>query len=96
MYREKKKKKKAFYYYLLVQGLFFVCISKNNIKKIYHVGLDKPLTKADFEKIVQGVTLEDGLAFVDALGYVETNDKTQVGIEIHSGKNRIVRRIFES
>ncbi|MVT07553.1 pseudouridine synthase [Chitinophaga sp. ysch24] len=68
---------------------------KHNIKKIYHVGLDKPLTKADFEKILHGVTLEDGVAHVDALGYVESNDKTQVGIEIHSGKNRIVRRIFE-
>jgi 23S rRNA pseudouridine2605 synthase len=68
---------------------------KHNIKKIYHVGLNKPLTKADFEQILQGVTLEDGVANVDALGYVETNDKTQVGIEIHSGKNRIVRRIFE-
>ncbi|SHN42917.1 pseudouridine synthase [Chitinophaga sp. CF418] len=68
---------------------------KHNIKKIYHVGLNKPLTKADFERILQGVTLEDGIANVDALGYVETGDKTQVGIEIHSGKNRIVRRIFE-
>jgi 23S rRNA pseudouridine2605 synthase len=67
----------------------------NNIKKIYHVGLDKPLTKADFDKILAGVTLEDGLAGVDALGYVEPGDKAQVGIEIHSGKNRIVRRIFE-
>ncbi len=68
---------------------------KHNIKKIYHVELDKPLTKADFEKILAGVTLEDGLALVDALGYVDTKDKKQIGIEIHSGKNRIVRRIFE-
>ncbi|QHS64064.1 rRNA pseudouridine synthase [Chitinophaga agri] len=68
---------------------------KHNIKKIYHVGLNKPLTKADFDKILQGVTLEDGIANVDALGYVEAGDKAQVGIEIHSGKNRIVRRIFE-
>lgn len=68
---------------------------KHNIKKIYQVGLDKPLTKADFEQIVQGVTLEDGLAQVDALGYVDSKDKAQIGIEIHSGKNRIVRRIFE-
>jgi 23S rRNA pseudouridine2605 synthase len=68
---------------------------KHNIKKIYQVELDKPLTKADFEQIVQGVTLEDGLALVDALGYIDTKDKKQVGIEIHSGKNRIVRRIFE-
>ncbi|AWO01043.1 pseudouridine synthase [Chitinophaga alhagiae] len=68
---------------------------KHNIKKIYHVELDKPLTKADFEKILGGVTLEDGAAFVDALGYVDSKDKKQIGIEIHSGKNRIVRRIFE-
>jgi 23S rRNA pseudouridine2605 synthase len=68
---------------------------KHNIKKIYHVGLDKQLTKADFEQILQGVTLEDGVALVDALGYVDSKDKTQLGIEIHSGKNRIVRRIFE-
>jgi 23S rRNA pseudouridine2605 synthase len=68
---------------------------KHNIKKIYHVGLNKPLTKADFDKILFGVELEDGIAKVDALGWVEAGDKTQVGIEIHSGKNRIVRRIFE-
>jgi 23S rRNA pseudouridine2605 synthase len=68
---------------------------KFEVKKIYHVGLDKPLTKADFEKIVQGLMLEDGLALVDALAFADPKDKTQVGIEIHSGKNRIVRRIFE-
>ncbi|HVI45504.1 MAG TPA: pseudouridine synthase [Chitinophaga sp.] len=68
---------------------------KHNIKKIYQVELDKPLTKADFEKIIGGVTLEDGVAIVDALGYVDPKDKKQIGIEIHSGKNRIVRRIFE-
>jgi len=68
---------------------------KHNIKKIYQVGLDKPLTKAHFDQIIAGVTLEDGVALVDALGYVDSKDKSQVGIEIHSGKNRIVRRIFE-
>ncbi|TWI92235.1 pseudouridine synthase [Chitinophaga japonensis] len=68
---------------------------RHNIKKIYQVGLDKPLTKADFEQILQGVTLEDGVALVDALGYVDSKDRTQLGIEIHSGRNRIVRRIFE-
>ncbi|MBC9933921.1 rRNA pseudouridine synthase [Chitinophaga qingshengii] len=68
---------------------------KHNIKKIYQVELDKPLTKADFEQIVAGLTLEDGVAYVDALGYVDPKDKKQIGIEIHSGKNRIVRRIFE-
>ncbi|MCW3461945.1 pseudouridine synthase [Chitinophaga nivalis] len=68
---------------------------KHNIKKIYQVELEKPLTKGDFEKIIDGVTLEDGVALVDALGYVDPKDKKQIGIEIHSGKNRIVRRIFE-
>lgn len=68
---------------------------KHNIKKIYQVGLDKPLTKAHFDQIISGVTLEDGVALVDALGYVDSKDKSQIGIEIHSGKNRIVRRIFE-
>jgi len=67
----------------------------NNIKKIYQVELDKPLTKAHFEQILAGVTLEDGLASVDMLAYVDNADKKQIGIEIHSGKNRIVRRIFE-
>jgi len=68
---------------------------KHEIKKIYHVTLDKPLTKADFDKIVEGVTLEDGIAHVDVLAYADTKDKTQIGLEIHSGRNRIVRRIFE-
>ena len=68
---------------------------KFEVKKIYHVGLDKPLTKADFDKIMEGLQLEDGLAQVDSLAYADTKDKTQIGIEIHSGKNRIVRRIFE-
>jgi len=68
---------------------------KHEIKKIYHVGLDKPLGKGDFDKIVAGVQLEDGLANVDALAYADAKDKSQIGIEIHNGKNRIVRRIFE-
>jgi 23S rRNA pseudouridine2605 synthase len=67
---------------------------KNEMKKIYHVGLDKPLTKQHFEKIMGGVELEDGLAKVDELAYADPKDKTQIGLEIHSGKNRIVRRIF--
>jgi 23S rRNA pseudouridine2605 synthase len=68
----------------------------HQIRKIYHVTLDKPLTKADFEKIASGaITLEDGPAPVDDLAYPEPKDKTQIGIEIHSGRNRIVRRIFE-
>jgi 23S rRNA pseudouridine2605 synthase len=68
---------------------------KHEIKKIYHVTLDKALTKADFDKIVAGVTLEDGIAFVDVIAYADAKDKAQIGLEIHSGRNRIVRRIFE-
>jgi 23S rRNA pseudouridine2605 synthase len=67
----------------------------HEVKKIYHVTLDKALTKADFDKIIQGVTLDDGLATVDAIAYADAKDKSQVGLEIHSGRNRIVRRIFE-
>ena len=66
------------------------------VKKIYEARLDKPLTKADFDKIMKGLKLEDGIIQPDALGYVDPKDKSIVGIEIHSGKNRIVRRIFES
>lgn len=69
---------------------------KNNVKKIYQVVLDKPLTKGDFEKIVTGIVLEDGLAPVDELAYTDLKDKREIGIEIHIGRNRIVRRIFES
>ena len=67
----------------------------HEIKKVYHVTLDKALTKGDFDKIVGGVTLEDGPAHVDVLAYADAKDRTQVGLEIHSGRNRIVRRIFE-
>lgn len=66
------------------------------IRKIYEVKLDKQLTKADFEKILAGLTLEDGLVLVDSLAYADAKDKSIIGIEIHSGRNRIVRRIFES
>ncbi len=70
---------------------------KYGVKKIYHVTLDKPLTYNDFEKIANGIELEDGKIKVDKIAYVEPgNDKKQLGIEIHSGRNRIVRRIFES
>lgn len=66
------------------------------VKKLYHVELDKPLTKADLLKIAEGVELEDGLAEVDKIAWVEkAESKNEVGIELHSGKNRIVRRIFE-
>ncbi len=67
----------------------------HNMKKIYQVSLDKPLTKADLEKIADGVELEDGIIVADAVSYIDAEDKTEIGIEIHSGKNRIVRRIFE-
>jgi len=67
----------------------------NEVKKVYAVTLNKPLEKKDFDQILKGVQLEDGMASVDALAYADVKDKTQVGIEIHSGRNRIVRRIFE-
>ncbi len=63
-------------------------------KKIYQVTLDKPLTRADMERITEGLTLEDGEIFADEVAYASENKK-EVGIEIHSGRNRIVRRIFE-
>jgi 23S rRNA pseudouridine2605 synthase len=67
----------------------------NEIKKIYAVTLNRPLDKNDFEKILNGLILEDGPASVDKLAYTDTRDHTQIGVEIHSGRNRIVRRIFE-
>ncbi len=67
----------------------------HKIKKIYQVTLDKPITNEDFDKILKGVKLEDGVAAPDELAVV-SDDKTVLGIEIHIGKNRIVRRIFES
>ena len=65
-------------------------------KKIYHVYLDKNVTAHDMQQIAEGVMLEDGEIKADAIEYADEKDKKQVGIEIHSGKNRIVRRIFES
>jgi 23S rRNA pseudouridine2605 synthase len=68
----------------------------HQIKKIYHVTLDKPLTRADFDAIAgDKIVLEDGPAHVDVMAYADPKDKTQIGLEIHSGRNRIVRRIFE-
>ncbi|MEO6190413.1 MAG: pseudouridine synthase [Saprospiraceae bacterium] len=63
-------------------------------KKIYHVTLNKALSKNDLERIIAGVVLDDGKAMVDGIDFVD-NKKDEVGIEIHSGKNRIIRRIFE-
>jgi 23S rRNA pseudouridine2605 synthase len=68
---------------------------KHNTKKVYQVGLDKPLAKKDFEAIASGLTLEDGVATVDEIAFIDPKDKTSIGIEIHIGRNRIVRRIFE-
>ena len=65
-------------------------------KKIYHVFLDKPLTKNHLLEIAHGIDLEDGNIAADSISYVDEDDKREVGIEIHSGRNRLVRRIFES
>jgi len=67
----------------------------NEIRKIYAVTLDKPLSKNHFEEILKGVPLEDGMAHVDSLAFTDVTDKTQLGVELHTGRNRIVRRIFE-
>jgi 23S rRNA pseudouridine2605 synthase len=65
-------------------------------KKIYHVELNKPVTKEDMERLLRGVDLEDGKTRVDEVSYIENGNSTEVGVEIHSGKNRIVRRLFEA
>lgn len=69
---------------------------RNNVTKIYHVELNKNLTQGDFNKIQFGLELEDGFIKPDDLSYIAGASKREVGIQIHSGKNRIVRRIFES
>jgi len=68
---------------------------KYDKKKIYHITLDKPLEEADYDKVLAGVELDDGTIAADALEFVKEGDLKQVGIEIHSGQNRVVRRIFE-
>src|SRR4029079_11484377 len=68
---------------------------RHEVKKVYHVTLDRALDKKDFDQILKGIELEDGPASVDALAYADVKDKTQLGVEIHSGRNRIVRRLFE-
>ena len=65
------------------------------VRKVYHVELDKSLKKSDFEKLLHGIELEDGVSAVDDISYDAGGDKSQVGVELHSGKNRIVRRMFE-
>ena len=64
-------------------------------RKVYHVFTDKEVTRHDMEMIVSGVTLEDGTISADAISYPDMEDHTQVGLEIHSGQNRVVRRVFE-
>ncbi len=66
------------------------------IKKVYEVKLDRPLVKKDFDAILNGVELEDGMVQADSLAYADSKDKSIIGIEIHSGRNRIVRRLFEN
>ena len=66
----------------------------HEIKKLYQVDIDKPITDEDFQSIQQGLTLEDGPAAVDEIGIVD-NRRTSLGVQIHIGRNRIVRRIFE-
>jgi len=68
---------------------------KHEIKKVYEVRLDRVLTKNDMDKIAAGITLEDGFVAPDVIAYADAKDKSIIGIEIHSGRNRIVRRIFE-
>jgi 23S rRNA pseudouridine2605 synthase len=68
----------------------------NRMRKVYQVYLDKPLAEEDLEKLQQGVELEDGPIAFDSIAYTDPENKTQAGVEIHSGKNRIVRRMFES
>ena len=68
---------------------------KYKVPKVYHVTLDKNLNLKDFEKIRTGVTLEDGEVKADSLHYMEDMPKRDVQIEVHSGKNRVIRRIFE-
>ena len=68
---------------------------QHEIKKVYAVTLDKPLEKKDFEQVLNGISLDDGPVKVDALAFTDNRNKTQLGVEIHSGRNRIVRRIFE-
>ena len=69
---------------------------KHGVRKIYHVTLDKKLAKHHLNAIAEGVELEDGIAPVDSVSYIDGSSHNQVGVELHIGRNRIVRRIFES
>lgn len=68
---------------------------KTKVKKIYQVTLDKPLLEEDLKKIQKGFPLEDGFAKVDVISYIDNEPQNCVGVQLHSGKNRIIRRIFE-
>lgn len=68
----------------------------HEVRKIYEVKLDKPLGKLDFDRILTGFELEDGFVRADSLAYADSKDKSIIGIELHSGRNRVVRRMFES
>jgi 23S rRNA pseudouridine2605 synthase len=67
-----------------------------NRKKVYHVFLNKHLTRNDLARLVEGINLDGELVTADAVSYADPEDKTQVGIELHSGQNRVIRRLFES
>lgn len=68
----------------------------NRMRKVYQVTLDKPLAEEDLEKLAKGIDLDDGFIAFDSIAYTDSENRTQVGVEIHSGKNRIVRRTFEA
>ena len=68
----------------------------NRMRKVYQASIDKPLAEEDLEKLAAGVELEDGSMAFDSITYADTETKTLIGVEIHSGKNRIVRRMFEA
>lgn len=69
---------------------------KYNRRKIYHVFLETPLVKNDLFKLAEGIQLDDELVVADAVSYADPEDKSQIGIELHSGQNRVIRRLFES
>ncbi len=73
----------------------FLSHPRNNKKKIYQASLNKPATQEDLQKLFDGIELEDGFIKADGISFVETDDKREIGIEIHSGRNRLVRRMFE-
>ena len=68
----------------------------NRMRKVYQVTLDKPLAEEDLEKLQKGIELEDGAIAFDTIAFTDPDNKTQIGVEIHSGRNRIIRRMFES